>query len=57
VLDLVTHASGERGTLAWGSAWLVLGLGALPGLWAIIRLRRLEPVDLMAKPNAGAARD
>lgn len=42
VLDLVTHASGHRGTLAWGAAWLVLGLGALPGLWAIVRLRRLD---------------
>lgn len=41
VLDLASHLSGERGTVAWGSAWLVLGLGAVPGLVAISRLRRL----------------
>jgi len=52
VLDLVTHISGERGTLAWGSAWLVLGLGALPGLWAIILLRRLQLESLAARPKA-----
>ncbi|HYC38685.1 MAG TPA: MFS transporter [Usitatibacter sp.] len=40
VLDYATRASGERGTLAWGAAWLVLGAGALPGVLAIARLRR-----------------
>jgi MFS family permease len=50
VLDLVSHLSGERGTIAWGSAWLVLGLGALPGLWAIVRLRRLNPGGLHVRP-------
>lgn len=43
VLDYFTRASGERGTLAWGMAWLVLGVGALPGLVAIVRLRRISP--------------
>lgn len=43
VLDSVTRSSGERGTLAWGMAWLVLGVGALPGLIAIVRLRRMSP--------------
>ena len=51
VLDLVSHASGERGTLAWGSAWFVLGLGALPGLWAIIRLRRLQRASVAERPT------
>jgi MFS family permease len=41
VLDLVTRLSGGRGAVAWGSAWLVLGFGALPGLAAIVRLRKL----------------
>lgn len=51
VLDLVTHASGERGTLAWGSAWFILGLGALPGLWAITLLRRLQRVADRQNPD------
>jgi MFS family permease len=54
VLDLVSHASGERGTIAWGSAWLVLGLGALPGLWGIVRLRRLDPARAARKPGSAA---
>jgi MFS family permease len=40
VLDYFARVTGERGTLAWGMAWLVLGLGALPGLFTILRLRR-----------------
>lgn len=40
VLDYFTRETGERGTLAWGMAWLVLGLGGLPGLFTIVRLRR-----------------
>lgn len=43
VLDHFSRATGERGTIAWGMAWLVLGLGALPGLVAIVRLRRTSP--------------
>lgn len=43
VLDYFTRATGERGTVAWGMAWLVLGVGAVPGLFAIIRLRRASP--------------
>jgi MFS family permease len=41
VLDTFTRITGTRGTIAWGMAWLTLGLGALPGVWAIMRLRRL----------------
>ena len=40
VLDAASRG-GERGTLAWGLAWFVLGLGAVPGLYAISRLRRI----------------
>lgn len=40
VLDFGVAQSGARGTLAWGMAWSVLGVGALPGLWAIARMRR-----------------
>lgn len=47
VLDWVSHATGERGTLAWGSAWLVLGLGAIPGMWAIVALRRYDAVSAL----------
>lgn len=42
VLDLVTRLSGERTTLAWGLAWVTLGLGALPGVFAIRRLRAIQ---------------
>ena len=41
VLDHFMQTSGA--TIAWGAAWLVLGVGALPGLVAILRLRRLAP--------------
>ena len=41
VLDHFTSAAGLRGPLAWGLAWGVLGVGALPGLVAVLRLRRL----------------
>ena len=43
VLDYFARTTGERGTIAWGFAWLVLGVGALPGLFAIVRLRRTTP--------------
>jgi MFS family permease len=43
VLDYFTGLTGERGTIAWGMAWLVLGVGALPGVLAIVRLRRAKP--------------
>jgi len=43
VLDYFARDGGERGTLAWGTAWMVLGVGALPGLVAIVRLRRTTP--------------
>ena len=42
VLDYFTLATGERGTMAWGMAWLTLGVGALPGVLAITRLRRIS---------------
>jgi MFS family permease len=42
VLDLAAHFSEQRGVWAWGSAWMVLGLGALPGLVAISALRRSQ---------------
>ena len=38
--DMVRSASGAE-PLAWGLAWTVLGLGALPGLIALRRLHRL----------------
>ena len=38
-LDLASLETGTRGTVAWGLAWSVLGLGALPGLWAISRMQ------------------
>ncbi len=40
VYDLVRESNGSE-PLAWGLAWMALGLGALPGLAAIRRLRRL----------------
>ncbi len=43
VLDAFTSRSQGRGVLAWGMAWAVLGVGALPGLIAVLRLRRLSP--------------
>jgi MFS family permease len=49
VLDYFARTTGERGTIAWGMAWLVLGLGALPGLVSILRLRRASP-QLTAAP-------
>jgi len=42
VLDALTHASGDRGTTAWGGAWLSLGLGAIAGPFFIARLHRLR---------------
>jgi len=42
VLDAAAGTDGSRGTLAWGLAWGLLGVGALPGLFAIRRLRRLQ---------------
>jgi len=39
-VDLVRTASGAE-PLAWGMAWTILGLGALPGLLALRRLNRL----------------
>lgn len=45
VLDHFARGSGVRGTLAWGMAWLVLGLGALPGLVAILLMRRVSPAE------------
>jgi MFS family permease len=56
VLDLVSHATGQRGTPAWGCAWLVLGLGALPGLWAIVHLRKLDPMSGSTAPSSTARR-
>ena len=41
VLDHFTGVSGERSTLSWGMAWATLGLGAVPGLFAIVRLRKV----------------
>jgi MFS family permease len=41
VLDLFTHVTNQRGTVAWGMAWLTLGIGALAGPVAILRLRRI----------------
>jgi MFS family permease len=38
-LDLASLETGTRGLVAWGLAWSVLGLGALPGLWAISRMQ------------------
>ena len=38
-LDYASIEAGSRGTVAWGIAWSMLGLGALPGLWAISRMR------------------
>ena len=38
-LDLASLETGTRGMVAWGLAWSVLGLGALPGLWAISRMK------------------
>jgi MFS family permease len=38
-LDYASLEAGSRGTVAWGLAWSMLGLGALPGLWAISRMR------------------
>ncbi len=43
VLDHFSRAGEERPTLAWGMAWASLGIGALPGLLAVLRLRRLAP--------------
>lgn len=40
VLDFGTALSGSRASLAWGLAWGLLGVGALPGLWAIAHMRR-----------------
>lgn len=42
VLDYFTHATGERGTVAWAMAWLTLAVGALPGVFAIARLGRIS---------------
>jgi MFS family permease len=42
VLDAVAGPGGERDLLAWGLAWGLLGVGALPGLFAIRWLRRLQ---------------
>ena len=44
VLDCVSRVTGHRGTLAWGAAWLTLAVGALPGVLAITRLRRIAGV-------------
>ena len=38
-LDYASIEAGSLGTVAWGIAWSMLGLGALPGLWAISRMR------------------
>jgi MFS family permease len=40
VIDLVRGAPPGSERLAWGLAWTCLGLGALPGPWAIWRLHR-----------------
>jgi MFS family permease len=40
VLDFGVSVAGERATWAWGMAWSALGVGALPGLWAIAHMRR-----------------
>lgn len=50
VLDYFTRAAGERAMLAWGMAWLVLGLGAAPGLAAIAALRRTGPQGHKTSP-------
>jgi MFS family permease len=42
VLDAASGPGGERGLTAWGLAWGLLGVGALPGLLAILQLRRLQ---------------
>lgn len=49
VFDYFARTTGTRGTVAWGMAWLVLGVGAVPGLFAIMRLRRVSP-HLTAAP-------
>ena len=41
VLDLFASAAAERGTVAWGMAWLSLGIGALAGPFVILQLRRV----------------
>lgn len=40
---LPTYLAAVATRIAWGMAWLVLGVGALPGLVAIMRLRRISP--------------
>ena len=40
VLDALSSPDGSRGTLAWGMAWLALGVGAVAGPLVILRLRR-----------------
>ena len=42
VLDTFTSAAGERGAIAWGMAWVSLGMGALAGPFVIIALRRIQ---------------
>jgi len=42
VLDLFSSSAGGRGTLAWGMAWLALGIGAMAGPLVILRLRRFS---------------
>jgi MFS family permease len=43
VLDHFTMPGVERGSMAWGMAWAALGIGAVPGLLAVLRLRRVSP--------------
>ncbi|MEP6656171.1 MAG: MFS transporter, partial [Betaproteobacteria bacterium] len=40
VLDAFTELSGERGAIAWGMAWVSLGVGALAGPFVIVALSR-----------------
>jgi len=42
VLDAFTSQSQGRGVLSWGMAWAALGLGAVPGLIAVLRLRSIS---------------
>jgi len=48
VLDLVRGFSPSSDLWAWGLAWTVLGIGALPGPWMSWRLRRTPESGKMA---------
>lgn len=46
VLDAFTTPAQGRGLMSWGMAWAALGMGALPGLVAVLRLRSVSPPHL-----------